>query len=130
VRARSAIPIPAALTNIPHSFAWTRPSCAAMNQANDIELIRHGRELAADCVQRKEEFAIKHDARMQPKYPGPTMLFQRMVTTPLALCLSLRVHSRYPPHLGPRVYFSVRWFLIRLSNKEFSYGILCNFVRP
>ena len=86
---------PQQLTNIPHSFAWTRPSCAAMNQANDIELIRHGRELAADCVQRKEEFAIKHDPRMQPKYPGPTMVFQRMVTTPLALCLSLRVHSRF-----------------------------------
>jgi hypothetical protein len=46
-----------------------------MNQANDIELIRHGRELAADCVQRKEEFAIKHDPRMQPKYPGLQWFF-------------------------------------------------------
>jgi hypothetical protein len=74
-----------------------------MNQANDIELIRHGRELAADCVQRKEEFAIKHDPRMQPNYPGPTMIFQRMVTTPLALCLSLRVHSTpvTPPSFCP-----------------------------
>jgi hypothetical protein len=52
-------------------------------------------------VQRKEEFAIKHDPRMQPKYPGPTMVFQRMVTTPLALCLSLRVHSNPPPHSSP-----------------------------
>ena len=85
-------------TNIPNSFAWTRPSCAAMNQANDIQLIRHGRELATDCVQRKEEFAIKHDPRMQPKHPGPTMIFQRTVTTPLALCLSLRVHSTLSPY--------------------------------
>lgn len=68
---------PQQLTNIPHSFAGTRPSCAAMNQANDIELTRHGRELAADCVQRKEESAIKHDPRMQPKYPEPTMIFQQ-----------------------------------------------------
>ena len=87
-------------TNIPNSFAWTRPSCAAMNQANDIQLIRHGRELATDCVQRKEEFAIKHDPRMQPKHPGPTMIFQRTVTTPLALCLSLRVHSKLPLGAG------------------------------
>src|SRR5215467_4467326 len=68
-----------------------------MNQANDIELIRHGRELAAHCVQRKEDFAIKHDPRMPPKYPETTMVFQRMVTTPLALCLTLRVHSTAAP---------------------------------
>ena len=86
---------PQQLTNIPHSFAWARPSCEAMDQANEIELIRHGRELAADCVQRKEESAIKHDPRMQRNYLGLTMIFQRTVTTPLALCLSLRVHSNF-----------------------------------
>jgi len=73
---------PQQLTNIPHSFAWARPSCEAMDQANEIELIRHGRELAADCVQRKEESAIKHDPRMQRNYLGLTMIFQRTVTTP------------------------------------------------
>jgi hypothetical protein len=84
---------PQQLTNIPYSFAWARPSCKAMDQPNEIKLIRHSRELAADCVQRKEESAIKHDPRMQREYLGFTMIFQRTVTTPLALCLSLRVHS-------------------------------------
>ena len=85
---------PQQLTNIPHSFAWARPSCEAMNQANEIELIRHGRKLAADCVQRKEESAIKHGPENAAKYFGLTIIFQRTVTTPLTLCLSPRVHSK------------------------------------
>ena len=89
---------PQQLANIPHSFAWAGPSCEAMDQANDIKLIRHGRELATDGVQGQEESAIKHDPRMQRKYLGLTIIFQRTVTTPLALCLSLRVHStKIPP---------------------------------
>src|SRR5215469_11682347 len=58
---------PQQLTNIPHSFARARPSCEAMDQANDIKLIRHGRELATDGVQRKEESAIKHEPENPPK---------------------------------------------------------------
>jgi hypothetical protein len=49
------------LTNIPNSFAWARPSCGAMNHADEIEIIRHGRKLAADSVQGEEESAIKHE---------------------------------------------------------------------
>jgi hypothetical protein len=62
VRAGSAIPIPAA-TNIPHSFAWARPSREAMDQANEIKLIRHGRELAADCAQRKRRIRDQTQTR-------------------------------------------------------------------
>lgn len=51
---------PQQLTRIPHSFAWARLSCAAMDQANEVELIRHRRQLAAHCMRSDEESAIPH----------------------------------------------------------------------
>lgn len=47
------------LTHIPH--AWTRPSCEAMDQANEIKLIRHRRQVAAHCMRGDEESAIAHE---------------------------------------------------------------------
>jgi hypothetical protein len=44
-------------------------------------------------VQRKEESAIKHEPENQRNDIGLTMIFQRTARTPLALCLSRRVHS-------------------------------------
>ena len=43
-----------------HSFSWTRLSCGAVNQADEVESIGHGRELAADSVPGKKESAIEH----------------------------------------------------------------------
>ena len=48
------------LTSIPKPFSWTRLPCGAMNQADEVESIRHGRELAADGVRGKKESAIEH----------------------------------------------------------------------
>ena len=48
------------LTGIPQSFSWARLSCGAVNQADEVERIRHGRELAADSVPGKKESAIEH----------------------------------------------------------------------
>jgi hypothetical protein len=48
------------LPRIPHSFSWTRLSCGAVNQADEVESIGHGRELAADSVPGKKESAIEH----------------------------------------------------------------------
>ena len=93
---------PQQLANIPHSFAWARPSCDAMDQAKEIELIRHGRKLAADSMRSEKESAIGHGPIMQPKDRAFSTIFQRMATTPLSLCLSLRVHSRGPcPRSSP-----------------------------
>lgn len=47
------------LTRIPHSFSWTRLSCGPVNQADEVESIGHGRELAADSVPGKKESAIE-----------------------------------------------------------------------
>jgi hypothetical protein len=49
------------ITNIPNSLTRAKPSCAAMDQANEIEIIRHGRQLAPDRVGSEEESAIKHE---------------------------------------------------------------------
>src|ERR1700733_7676539 len=48
------------LPRIPHSFSWTRLSCGAVKQADEVESIGHGRELAADSVPGKKESAIEH----------------------------------------------------------------------
>jgi hypothetical protein len=51
---------PRQLTHIPHSFTWARLSCGAMDQTNEIEIIRHGRQLATDCVRGEDESVIDH----------------------------------------------------------------------
>ena len=48
------------LTRIPNPFSWTRFSGEAMNHADEIEIIRHGRELAAHGVPGKKKSAIAH----------------------------------------------------------------------
>ena len=45
---------------IPNPFSWTRFSGEAMNHADEIEIIRHGRELTAHGVPGKKESVIAH----------------------------------------------------------------------
>jgi len=51
---------PQQLTSLPHSFAWARLSCEAMDQANEIELIGHRRQLAANGMRGKKKSTIAH----------------------------------------------------------------------
>src|SRR5260370_332329 len=44
----------------PQPFPGERPFGEAVNQANEIQLARHGRELAADRLPSENESAIKH----------------------------------------------------------------------
>ena len=60
---------PQQLSNIPDSFAWARPSCGAMDQANEIELIRHRQQLATDCMRRDEESTIGHGHKSAAEAP-------------------------------------------------------------
>ena len=91
-RAGSAIPIPATTSQHPTLVRLGGPLCVAMDQAKEIELIRPGRKLAADSVRSEKESAIEHGSTMRPKHHAPSRIFQRMVATPLILCLSLREH--------------------------------------
>jgi hypothetical protein len=49
------------VTCIPNPFSWARFSGEAMNHANEVEIIRHRRELALHGVPRKKESAIAHE---------------------------------------------------------------------
>lgn len=64
-----------------------------MDQANEIGIIRHGRELTTDCVQREEESAIGHDPRMQRKHLELITTSQRPGMTPLTPSFSPGVDS-------------------------------------
>jgi hypothetical protein len=48
-------------SRIPNSFSWTRFSGETMNQPDKVEIIRHGRELAAHRMPGKKESAIAHE---------------------------------------------------------------------
>ena len=94
------------LTNIPHSFAWARPSSGAMDQANEIKLIRHGRELAADCVRRKKESAIKHRPENAAKLPRAYNHFSANGNNPLSFvsqCKGSLQFNSSPVHQCQRV---------------------------
>jgi hypothetical protein len=63
-----------------------------MDQANEIEVIRHGRQLATNCVRGQEEFAIEHGIENAAEAPHAYNGFSANGNTPLSLCLPLGVH--------------------------------------
>ena len=84
------------LTRIPKPFSRTHSACGMVNQPNEVEFIRHSRQLAADSVQGKEKSAVEHGSKNAIEAPRRYNDFQRTATTPLTLCLSPRVHSTIP----------------------------------
>lgn len=58
------------LTSTPKPFSWTRLTCGAVNQVDEVEIIRHGRELAADSVRGKKESTVEHEYENAIKAPG------------------------------------------------------------
>ena len=90
------------LTRIPKPFSRTHSACGMVNQTDEVEFIRHSRQLAADSVQGKKKSAVGHGFENAIEAPRRYTDFQRTATTPLTLCLSPRVHSktwsqRHPP---------------------------------
>jgi hypothetical protein len=68
-----------------------------MKQADEMEIIRHIRKLAADRERGEEESAIGHGHENAAEAPRAYNDFQRTATTPLTLCLSPRVALHRPP---------------------------------
>ena len=68
----------------PLSRSWSMAD--GMDQADQINLIRHRRELATDSLPR-EKFAVEHGAEHEPGARFSTMGFQWMVTSALTGCL-------------------------------------------
>jgi hypothetical protein len=65
----------------PLSQSWS--SCEGVNQADQIELIGHSRQLSADGLAGKEQSQIKHAAEHELGAHYPTINFQRIVTSVL-----------------------------------------------
>jgi hypothetical protein len=70
-----------------------------VNQTDEVEFIRHSRQLAADSVQGKKKSAVGHRFENAIEAPRRYNDFQRTATTPLTLCLSPGVH--FMPPLPP-----------------------------
>ena len=64
-------------SDIPATFSWTGPMCGTVNHADEIEIIRHGREMAANGVRSKEECGSDMNTRMQSQHLVLTMAFLR-----------------------------------------------------
>ena len=75
------------LTRIPNPFSWTRFSGEAMNHADEIEIIRHGRELAAHSVPGKKKSAIAHGHENATKASRAYNDFSANGNNPLKSCL-------------------------------------------
>ena len=88
---------PQQLTCIPHPFAWARLSRQAMDQANEIELIWHRRQLAADCMRGDEESAIRHGHENAAAPPRAYNGFSLNGNNPL----NFVSHSKGAPHIAP-----------------------------
>jgi len=76
------------LSGSPQPFSWSWPACAAVNHTDEVELIRHPRQLAADSVQGKKESAVEHGTENEPGSLRLEISFQRMVSRVLTSCLS------------------------------------------
>ena len=91
---------PQQLTSIPHAFAWARLSCEAMDQANEIVLIGHRRQLAADCMRGNEESVIRHGHENAAEAPSAYNGFSLNGNSPL----SFVSHSKGAPQNFPGLY--------------------------
>jgi len=80
------------MTCIPNSFSRTRFSGEAMNHADEIEIIRHGRELTAHSVPGKKKSAIAHGHDNAIEASRDYNDFSANGNNPLTQCLSPRVH--------------------------------------
>jgi hypothetical protein len=70
-----------------------------VNQADEVESIGHGRELAADSVPGKKESAIEPGDENAIEAPRNDNEFSVNGNNPLTLCLSPGVHPKLP-HSG------------------------------
>src|SRR6516165_3551944 len=76
------------LSGSPQPFSWSWPVCAAVNHTDEVEMVRHPGQLAADSVQGKKESAVEHGTENEPGSLRLEISFQRMVSSVLTSCLS------------------------------------------
>jgi hypothetical protein len=80
------------ISGCPHSFSWSWPACDPVNQANEVEIIRHTRQLLADGMQGEKESAVRHGRENEVEACREAIDFQQIEICRKIVCLSLGVH--------------------------------------
>jgi hypothetical protein len=85
------------LSGRPKPFTRERPSGGMVNQTDQINFVRHRRELTADGLQSDNESTVEHGPNSAIEVGSCTMDFQRAVSSVLTDCLSRRAHPKATP---------------------------------
>ena len=75
------------ISGCPHSFSWSWSACDPVNQANEVEIIRHTRQLLADGMQGEKESAARHGRENEVEGCRNAIDFQQVEIVP-KLCVS------------------------------------------
>jgi hypothetical protein len=82
------------VTGCPQPFSWSWSACGAVNQTDEVEIVRHTRQLAADNLQGEKESAVEHGSEDELEAPCLEITFQRLVSSALTDCLSFGDHPK------------------------------------
>src|SRR6202790_5658159 len=78
----------------PQPLTGKCPSGLALNQTDEIEVVKQGRQLPADGLHSEIESAVEHGPNCGVERTGRTMNSQRTANSGLTGCLSLGVHRK------------------------------------
>lgn len=84
------------LGSAPQPLSGESPSGLGVNETNEIEVVRHGRELAANGLRGEIESEVEHGLNFGIEGTRRTMNSQRTANSGLTDCLSLGVHRTHP----------------------------------
>ena len=83
------------LGSAPQPLSGESPSGLGVNETNEIEVVRHGRELAANGLRGEIESEVEHGLNFGIEGTRRTMNSQRTANSGLTDCLSLGVHRSH-----------------------------------
>lgn len=86
------------LRGCPETFARHRPSGPLVDQANQVQLVRHRGQLPANGMQGEKKSAVFHDRHLAPETRRRTMKFQPAANSLLTVCLTPGAHPNSITH--------------------------------
>src|ERR1700730_12413130 len=103
----------------PKPFSGKRTTCLVVNQANQIQLVRHRRELATDGMPSQKKSTV-HDRNFAIETTRRTMNFQRTANSVLTVCLTsvgrftIWRHTPTEFSVSPSLPAFVGWAIFRI----------------
>jgi hypothetical protein len=91
------------LSRLPKSFSGKRTTCLVVNQADQIQLVRHRGELATDGLASQEKPTVVHDRNFAIATTRRTMNSQPTANSVLTVCLTSG--GRFNPFFAGMVGF-------------------------